>query len=85
MAKTCAREVAIAEADLQAQCPALIDDLAQETQDRAAPPKHQAPVAAIASLPASPPELWGALKGTVKVAPGVELTMGTGEPWDAES
>ena len=29
------------------------------------------------------PELWGALKGSVQVAPGVDLTAPTGEVWDA--
>jgi RHH-type rel operon transcriptional repressor/antitoxin RelB len=29
-------------------------------------------------------DLWGAMRGTVRVAPGVDLTEPTGEIWDAE-
>jgi hypothetical protein len=29
-------------------------------------------------------DLWGAMRGTVTVAPGVDLTEPTGEIWDAE-
>jgi len=29
--------------------------------------------------------LWGALRGTVKVASGTDLTEGTGEIWKSES
>jgi hypothetical protein len=29
-------------------------------------------------------DLWGAMRGTVRVAPGVDLTEPMGEIWDAE-
>ena len=29
-------------------------------------------------------DLWGAMRGTVTIAPGVDLTESTGEIWDAE-
>jgi len=31
-----------------------------------------------------PFDLWGAMRGTVTVAPGVDLTESTGEIWEAE-
>jgi hypothetical protein len=31
-----------------------------------------------------PPELWGAMPGKVKVAPGTDLTKGTGGVWEAD-
>jgi hypothetical protein len=29
--------------------------------------------------------LWGALRGSVKVLPGTDLTEGTAEDWEAEA
>jgi hypothetical protein len=31
-----------------------------------------------------PTELWGALRGSVTVAPGTDLTAGAGAAWEAE-
>jgi hypothetical protein len=45
--------------------------------------KHRRPVAAIVPVENEPGELWGAMRGTVKVAPGTDLTKGTGEMWEA--
>jgi hypothetical protein len=41
--------------------------------------KHNRPVPAIVPIEGSASELWGALRGTVKIAPGTDLTQGTGE------
>ena len=30
-------------------------------------------------------ELWGAMRGTVKLAPGTDPTQGADEVWDAEA
>jgi antitoxin (DNA-binding transcriptional repressor) of toxin-antitoxin stability system len=46
--------------------------------------KHNRPIAAVVPLGGGPPELWGAMRGTVKVAPGTDLTKGTGEVWEAD-
>jgi hypothetical protein len=32
-----------------------------------------------------PAEFWGAMGGTVKVAPSTDLTKGTGEVWEADA
>ena len=69
----------------KAQCLALIDDVARGKTRRVVLMKHNRPVAAIVPIESSPTALWGALRGTVKVAAGTDLTQGTGEDWEAEA
>lgn len=69
----------------KAQCLALIDDVARGKTRRVILLKHNRPVAAIVPFDSTPTELWGALRGTVTVAPGTDLTQGTGEDWEAEA
>jgi len=47
--------------------------------------KHNRPIAAIVPVEHELAELWGAMRGTVKVAPGVDLTQGADEVWEAEA
>jgi len=68
----------------KAQCLALIDDVARGKTRRVVLLKHNRPVAAIVPMEQGAIELWGALRGTVTVAPGTDLTQGTGELWEAE-
>ena len=71
----------------KSQCLGLIDDVAQGKTGRVVLLKHNRPVAAIVPFPENAAELidlWGAMRGTVTVAPGVDLTEPTGEIWDAE-
>ncbi|MGC9222905.1 MAG: type II toxin-antitoxin system Phd/YefM family antitoxin [Terracidiphilus sp.] len=72
----------------KAKCLGLIDEVANGKTDRIVLLKHNRPVAAILPIKqkksAKELELWGALRGTVTVAPGVDLTESTGEVWDAE-
>ena len=71
----------------KARCLGLIDDVAQGKTDRVVLLKHNRPVAAIVPIAESAHgecDLWGAMRGTVTVAPGVDLTESTGEIWDAE-
>jgi len=69
----------------KSQCLGLIDDVAQGKTDRIVLLKHNRPIAAIIPLSVgAAPDLWGAMRGTVTVAPGVDLTEPTGERWDAE-
>lgn len=71
----------------KAQCLGLIDDVAQGKTDRIVLLKHNRPVAAIVPFSEDSnetPDLWGAMRGTVTVAPGTDLTESTGEIWDAE-
>lgn len=69
----------------KAQCLALIDDVARGKARRVILTKHNRPVAAIVPFESSPTELWGAMRGTVNVAPGTDLTQGTGEVWRADT
>jgi antitoxin (DNA-binding transcriptional repressor) of toxin-antitoxin stability system len=45
--------------------------------------KRNRPVAAIVPIGEESTELWGALRGTVKIAPDTDLTQSTGEAWEA--
>jgi antitoxin (DNA-binding transcriptional repressor) of toxin-antitoxin stability system len=65
-------------------CLGLIDDVAQGKTDRIVLLKHNRPIAAIVPIHEDGRDLWGAMRGTVTVAPGVDLTEGTGEIWEAE-
>ena len=68
----------------KSHCLELIDDVARGKRSRVVLMKHNRAVAAIVRVEGPRTELWGALKGTVKVAPGTELTRGAGETWKAE-
>ena len=71
----------------KAQCLGLIDDVARGKTDRIILLKHNRPIAAVAPVndeAREPFDLWGAMRGTVTVAPGVDLTESTGEIWEAE-
>jgi antitoxin (DNA-binding transcriptional repressor) of toxin-antitoxin stability system len=87
--KTAAKtEEAVGVTAFKAQCLALIDDVAQGKTGRVVLLKHNRPIAAVVPFPDNSAEcvdLWGAMRGTVTVAPGVDLTETTGETWDAEN
>ncbi len=80
-----AREVEIGVTAFKARCLALIDEVAQGKTGRVLLMKHNRPVAAIVPVEKAPAELWGAMRGTVKLAPGVNLTEGAGEIWEADA
>ena len=67
----------------KAQCLGLIDEVAKGKTSRVVLLKHSKPVAAVVPLHSEPFDLWGAMNGTVKIAPGVDLTEPTGEAWEA--
>ena len=68
----------------KAQCLSLIDEVARGKTRRVVLMKHNRPVAAIVPIEHEPAELWGAMRDSVKVAPGTDLTQPTGEVWEAE-
>jgi antitoxin (DNA-binding transcriptional repressor) of toxin-antitoxin stability system len=71
----------------KAQCLGLIDEVAQGKTDRIVLLKHNRPIAAIVPIDQeahADSDLWGAMRGTVTITPGVDLTESTGEIWDAE-
>ena len=69
----------------KAQCLALIDDVARGKSRRVVLLKRNRPVAAIVPIGEEPAELWGALRGSVKIAPDTDLTQPTGETWETET
>jgi antitoxin (DNA-binding transcriptional repressor) of toxin-antitoxin stability system len=77
-------ETVIGVTAFKARCLALIDDVAQGKTRRVVLMKHNRPVAAIVPLAQELPDLWGAMRGTVTIEPGVDLTEPTGEIWEAE-
>jgi prevent-host-death family protein len=76
---------AIAVTDFKARCLSLIDDVARGKTRRIVLVKRNKPIAAIVPLGTEPAELWGAMRGSVQIAPGTDLTKGTGEVWDADA
>jgi antitoxin (DNA-binding transcriptional repressor) of toxin-antitoxin stability system len=69
----------------KAKCLAIFDQLEGRKVDRVVVTRRGRPVAELRPARAEVPELWGAHRGSVKVARGVDLTEPTcDEPLDAE-
>lgn len=68
-----------------AKCLAIFDELEGRKVDRVVVTRRGKPVAELRPARADVPELWGAHRGSVEVAHGVDLTAPTSdEPLDAE-
>jgi len=67
------------------QCLALIDAVAQGKARRVILTRRGRPVAALVPYEQALPDLWGALRGTVTIPAGTDLTHGTGEVWQADA
>ena len=71
------------------RCLSIIDAVASGRHDCVILTKHGRTVAELRPLSESEPrpmvELHGAMRGSVTVPPGVDLTEPTGEVWQAES
>ena len=78
-------EISIGVTAFKARCLALIDDVAQGKTRRVLLMKHNRPIAAIVPVEREPAELWGAMRGTVTIPPGTDLTQGTDEVWEADT
>lgn len=78
-------EQAVGVTDFKSRCLSLIDDVAKGKMRRVVLLKHKRPVAAIVPIGGQSEELWGALRGTVTIMPGTDLTAPTGEAWEAET
>jgi len=74
----------IAVTAFKGRCLAVIDDVAQDKTGSVVLMKRNRPVAAIVPIDDDPPDLWGAMRGSVTVAPDTDLAAPTGEVWDAE-
>lgn len=83
-------ETTIGVTAFKSRCLGLIDDVAKGKTKRIVLMKHNRPVAAIVPIEDAEEDLntlddlWGAMRGTVTIASGVDLTEPTGEIWEAE-
>jgi prevent-host-death family protein len=71
----------------KSKCLGLIDEVAQGKTGSIVLLKHNRPVARIVPAEDNSREafdLWGAMRGTVTIPHGVDLTESSGEVWDAE-
>jgi antitoxin (DNA-binding transcriptional repressor) of toxin-antitoxin stability system len=87
MSKSAKSEATIGVTAFKSRCLGLINDVAQGKTGRVVLLKHNRPIAAIVPFPEAAEDsfdLWGAMRGTVTVTPGVDLTDPAGETWDAE-
>jgi prevent-host-death family protein len=87
MRATSSKSTSIGVTAFKTKCLGLIDEVAEGKTDRIVLLKHNRPVAAIVPIRdqiGDNFELWGAMRGTVTVPPGVDLTESTGEVWEAE-
>lgn len=81
------KETSVGVTAFKSKCLGLIDDVAQGKTGRVLLLKRNRAVAAIVPVnddQGDVQDLWGSMRGTVTVAPGVDLTEPTGEVWDAE-
>lgn len=76
-------ETTIPVTEFKAQCLAVIDRVSRGKAGRVVLTKRGKPVAALVSISKALPNPRGALKGTVFIPPGVDITEPTGEEWEA--
>jgi antitoxin (DNA-binding transcriptional repressor) of toxin-antitoxin stability system len=67
-------EVTVSASEFKARCLSLFDRLASRKLRRVIVTKRGKPVAELVPPSGGVPDPWGALRGTVEIAPGVDLT-----------
>lgn len=78
-------ELTISASAFKARCLAIFKDLEMRRLKRVVVTRHGQPVAELTPPRAGVPTLWGAHRGSVEVAPGVDLTAPLiDEPLDAD-
>ena len=77
------RETTIPVTEFKAKCLAVIDRVAKGKSSRVVLTRRGKPVAALVSISKALPNPHGAMKGTVFIPPGVDITEPTGEDWEA--
>lgn len=83
--KTDASELRISVTEFKAKCLALFDQLEQRKLRRVVVTRRGKAIAEIGASATIVPDLWGANRGKIWIAPGVDLTEPTvDEPTDAE-
>jgi prevent-host-death family protein len=77
------RESTIPVTEFKAKCLSVIERVAAGKTGRVVLTKRGKPVAAVVAISKELPNPRGALKGTVLIPPGVDITEPTGEDWEA--
>ena len=77
-------EHAIGVTDFKAHCLTLINEVARGKRRRVLLKRHNHPIAAIVPVDQPKVKLWGALRGSIKIAKGADITKSTGQKWKAE-
>jgi antitoxin (DNA-binding transcriptional repressor) of toxin-antitoxin stability system len=78
-------ETVLGVTEFKSRCLGLIDDVAQGRVGRVVLRRRNRAVAALVPLSDETQDLWGALRGSVLVSPGTDLTGPTGEAWEADA
>ena len=78
------RETTIPVTEFKAKCLSVIERVASGKAGRIVLTKRGKPVAALVPCAPARHRLWGAMRGTVFIPEGVDITEPTGEVWDAE-
>lgn len=79
-----AREKTIAVSAFKPRSLEIIDEVANRKTTRVVLTRRGKPVAALIPVESKPYDPWGAMRGTVRVMPGVDLTAPLGEVWEAD-
>lgn len=79
-----AREKTIAVSAFKPRSLEIIDEVASRKTARVVLTRHGKPVAALVPIESKAYDPWGAMRGTVRVMPGVDLTEPLGEIWEAD-
>lgn len=82
MAKT--REKTIAVSAFKPRSLEIIDEVARRKTTRVVLTRRGKPVAALVPVETKPYDPWGAMRGTMRVMPGVDLTAPLDEVWEAD-
>ena len=82
MAKT--REKTIAVSKFKPRSLEIIDEVASRKTARVVLTRRGKPVAALVPIETKPYDPWGAMRGTMRVMPGVDLTAPLDEIWEAD-
>lgn len=75
----------IAVTEFKAHCLSVIDGVATGKTGPVVLTKRNRPVVVIMPIESDMPDLWGAMRGSVTVAPGTDLTAGTFALLDADA
>jgi antitoxin (DNA-binding transcriptional repressor) of toxin-antitoxin stability system len=73
------KSLRISATEFKARCLSVFKKLEKRQYTRVVVTRRGKPVAELTPPQTSPPSLWGALRGSVTIAPGVDLTAPTVE------